>query len=125
MSEIIFTENAPKPIGPYSQAVKCGRFIFGSGQIAIDPAAGKIIGENIAEQTERVMKNIKNILESAGYSLEDVVKTTVFLKNIEDYSEFNKVYSKFFSKKFPARTTVGVANLPKNVLIEIDFIAYK
>ncbi|RLE68198.1 MAG: deaminase [Thermoprotei archaeon] len=125
MSEIIFSDRAPKPIGPYSQAVKCGRFIFGSGQIAIDPESGEIVGKNIEEQTERIMINIKGILESVGYSLEDIVKTTVFLKNIKDYSRFNRIYSKFFSKKFPARTTVGVASLPKNVLIEIDFIAYR
>lgn len=125
MSEIIFTNRAPKPIGPYSQAIKCGRFIFGSGQIAIDPESGEIVGKNIEEQTERIMQNIKSILESVGYSVEDIVKTTIFLKNIKDYGRFNKIYSKFFKEKFPARTTVGVASLPKNVLIEIDFIAYK
>jgi len=125
VKEVVFTEKAPKPIGPYSQAIKAGPFLFGAGQIAIDPETGKIVGENIREQTRRVLENIKSILEAAGYTLEDVVATFVYLKDLKDFPEFNEEYSKFFKEKPPARTTVEVSNLPKGALIEISFIAYK
>ncbi|RLE59666.1 MAG: deaminase [Thermoprotei archaeon] len=122
--EIIYTGKAPKPIGPYSQAVKVGGFLFGSGQIAIDPATGELVRGDIKAQTRRVMENIKAILESSGYTLKDVVKVTVFLKNIEDFKDFNEVYGEYFREGPPARTTVEVSRLPKDVLIEVDFIAY-
>ncbi len=122
--EIIYTGKAPKPIGPYSQAVKAGGFLFGSGQIAIDPATGELVRGDIKAQTRRVMENIKAILESSGYTLKDVVKVTVFLKNIEDFKDFNEVYGEYFKEGPPARTTVEVSRLPKDVLIEVDFIAY-
>ena len=122
--EIIYTGKAPKPIGPYSQAVKAGGFLFGSGQIAIDPATGELVRGDIKAQTRRVMENIKAILESSGYTLKDVVKVTVFLKNIEDFKDFNEVYGEYFREGPPARTTVEVSRLPKDVLIEVDFIAY-
>lgn len=123
--EAIFTEKAPKPIGPYSQAIKVGPFLFGSGQIPIDPKIGEIVKGGIEEQTRRVLENIKAILEAAGYSLNDVVKVTVFLKDLKYFNEFNKVYGEYFKDKPPARTTVQVAELPKGVLLEVEFIAYK
>jgi len=122
--EIIFTEKAPKPIGPYSQAIKVGSFLFGSGQIPVDPATGQVVKGEIREQTERVMENIKSIVEAAGYSMDDIVKVTVFIKDLRYFSEFNEIYARYF-KEPPTRTTVQVANLPKGVLLEIDFIAYK
>ena len=125
MKEVILTEKAPKPIGPYSQAIKAGSFLFGAGQIAIDPETGELIGKDIREQTRRVLENIKNILEAAGYSLKDVVATFVYLKDLKDFPVFNEEYAKFFKEKPPARTTVEVSNLPKGALIEISFIAYK
>ena len=124
VKEVILTEKAPKPIGPYSQAVKVGPFLFGSGQIPIDPAIGQVVSGGIREQTERVMENIKAVVEAAGYSMDDVVKVTVFIKDLKYFSEFNEVYAKYF-KEPPARTTVQVAELPKGVLLEVDFIAYK
>ena len=123
--EVIFTEKAPKPIGPYSQAIKVGPFLFGSGQIPINPKTGEIVKGGIEEQTRRVLENIKAILEAAGYSLNDVVKITVFLKDLKYFNEFNKVYGEYFKDKPPARTTVQVAELPKGVLLEVEFIAYK
>ncbi|RLE77522.1 MAG: deaminase [Thermoprotei archaeon] len=122
--EVIFTDRAPKPIGPYSQAVRAGPFLFGSGQIPIDPATGRVVEGGIKEQTERVMENIRAVLEAAGYSMDDIVKVTVFLRDLAHFKEFNEVYGKYF-KEPPARTTVQVANLPKGVLLEVDFIAYK
>jgi len=125
MKEVILTEKAPKPIGPYSQAIKVGPLLFGSGQIPIDPETGEIVKGDIKEQTRRVMENIKAVLEAAGYTLEDVVKVTVFLKDLKLFNEFNQEYAKHFPEKPPARTTVEVAQLPKGVLLEVDFIAYK
>lgn len=122
--EIIFTEKAPKPIGPYSQAIKVGPFLFGSGQIPIDPLTGQVTNGGIKEQTKRVMENIKALIEAAGYSMENIVKVTVFIKDLKYFNEFNEVYAKYF-KEPPARTTVQVAELPRRVLLEIDFIAYK
>ncbi len=123
--EIVFSPKAPKPIGPYSQAVKVGPFLFGSGQIPIDPTTGEVVEGDIKEQTRRVMENIKAVLEAAGYSLEDVVSVFVFLSNLEDFKDFNEVYGTYFRKKPPARTTVQVARLPKDVLLEVSFIAYR
>ena len=123
--EAIYTEKAPKPVGPYSQAIKVGSFIFGSGQIPIDPTTGNIVKGDITTQTRRVIENIKAVLEAVGYTLSDVVSVNVFLRNLSDYDEFNQIYSKYFKEKPPARTTVEVSNLPKGVLIEMSFVAYK
>jgi len=123
--EVVFSPKAPKPIGPYSQAIKVGPFLFGSGQIPIDPTTGEVVKGDIKEQTRRVMENIKAVLEAAGYSLEDVVSVLVFLSNLEDFKDFNEVYGIYFREKPPARTTVQVARLPKDVLLEVSFIAYR
>lgn len=125
VKEVVFTEKAPKPIGPYSQAVKVGSWLFVSGQIPIDPRTGDIVGNDIEVQTRRVLENVKAILEEAGYTLDDVVKVTVYLVDLNDFPKFNKVYSEYFKDKPPARTTVQVAGLPRNSRIEIDVIAYK
>jgi len=122
--KIIFTEKAPKPVGPYSQAIVSGDFVFVSGQIAIDPETSKVVEGGIETQTAQVLENIKNILESVDLSLNDVVKTSVFLRDISDFQAFNRVYSKYFEKDPPARTTVQ-ANLMDGVFVEIDAIAKK
>ena len=122
IKEIIFTEKAPKPVGPYSQAIRSGDFVFVSGQIAIDPESSKVVEGGIETQTTQVLENIKNILESVDLSLTDVVKTSVFLSDISDFQAFNRVYSKYFEKDPPARTTVQ-SNLMVGVLTEIDAIA--
>lgn len=121
--EIIATQNAPQAIGPYSQAVKANGFVFTAGQVAIDPATGNVIEGDVRRQTERVMQNLKAILQASGSSLDNVVKTTVFLKNMSDFAAMNEVYGTFFTSRQPARSTVEVAQLPKNVLVEIDVIA--
>lgn len=118
----LFTKNAPEAIGPYSQAVVSGGMIFTSGQIAIDPKTGEIFGNNISEQTEMVMKNLGAILENAGIFYNNVVKTTCFLKNMEDFAAFNEVYGRYFTNK-PARSCVAVKQLPKDVLVEVEVIA--
>ncbi len=123
--EIVFTEKAPKPIGPYSQAVKVGQWLFVSGQIALDPATGDLIRGGIEEQTTRVFENIKTILEAAGYTLDDIVKVTVYLTDLSDFPKFNEVYSRYFKSNPPARTTVQVSALPRGAKIEVDVIAYK
>jgi 2-iminobutanoate/2-iminopropanoate deaminase len=123
MSEIISSEKAPKAIGPYSQAVGAGDLVFLSGQIPIDPATGNLVEGSIQHQTERVLENIKAVLEEAGLSLSAVVKTTVFLKNLSDFSQMNEIYSKYFAFKPPARSTVEVSRLPRDVQVEIDAIA--
>ncbi len=123
MREVISTKDAPQAIGPYSQAIKANGMVFISGQIAIDPAVGQVIDGDVAAQTERVLKNLSNILRASGSGLEKVVRTTVFLKNMSDFATMNEVYAKFFSATPPARSTVEVARLPKDVLVEIDVIA--
>lgn len=120
----IHTNNAPEAIGPYSQAILLDKLIFISGQIPINPESGNVEAVGIAEQAEQVCKNLKAILESCGSSLENVVKTTCFLKNIADFSEFNEVYAKYFTKK-PARSCVEVSALPKGVLCEVEAVAIK
>lgn len=123
MMKKISTENAPKAIGPYSQGIVMDKILFTSGQIPADPATGAIVGSDITEQAEQVMKNLGGILEEAGASYEDTVKTTCFLANMEDFAAFNAVYEKYFTGK-PARSCVAVKTLPKNVLCEVEAIAY-
>jgi len=122
MSKIIETDKAPKAIGPYSQAVVYGNAVYTSGQIAINPKSGNVEAETIEAQTEQVCKNIKELLCASGSGIDKVVKTTCFLKNMEDFAVFNAVYEKYFVSK-PARSCVAVKELPKNVLVEIDAIA--
>lgn len=119
----VATTGAPAAIGPYSQAIRGGGFLFLSGQIALDPASGVVVGATVAEQTERVLKNIEAVLTAGESSLDRVVKTTVFLKNIGDFPEMNGVYARYFTNTPPARATVEVSRLPKDVLVEIDAIA--
>ena len=123
MREVIATEHAPAAIGPYSQGIRANGFVFASGQIPIDPATGNILGGDIAEQTERVLTNVSEILRAAGTTMDRVVKTTVFLKNMSDFASMNDVYARFFGKEPPARSTVEVSRLPKDVLVEIEVIA--
>lgn len=120
--EIIKTDQAPAAIGPYSQAVKTGNFIFVSGQVPLDPVSGQIQGD-IQSQTHQVLKNIQAILLAAGASLKDILKTTVFLKNLDDFSALNEVYQKYFPGEAPARSTVEVSRIPKGALVEIEAIA--
>jgi len=123
MRGIISTKDAPQAIGPYSQAIKANGFVFTSGQIAIDPATQQVIAGDVAAQTDRVLRNLSEILEAAGSGLGKVVRATVFLKNMNDFAAMNGVYGKYFSSAPPARSTVEVARLPKDVLVEIDVIA--
>ena len=122
MATKIHTDNAPAAIGPYAQAVVAGKLVFTSGQIPIDPASGLLVGENIAEQTHRVCKNLEAVLSAAGSSLTRVVKTTCFLANMADFAAFNEVYAQYFTGK-PARSCVAVKTLPKNVLVEVECVA--
>lgn len=121
--QIIHTTGAPKAIGPYSQAVVAGGFVFCCGQGPIDPATGQVTGTEIAAQTERVLKNLEAVLEAAGSSLSRVVKTTVYLKDLNDFKRMNEVYARFFPKDPPARATIEAARLPLDTLVEIDAIA--
>lgn len=121
--EAISTPNAPKAIGPYSQAIKANGFVFISGQVCFDPATGNLISGGIQEQTEQVIKNLSAILQAAGSGLDKVVKTTVYLKNMAEFAQMNEVYAKFFPSPPPARSTVEVARLPKDVSVKIDVIA--
>ncbi len=123
MREIVSTKTAPQAIGPYSQAIKANGFVFVSGQIAFDPATQQVIAGDVSVQTDRVLRNISAILEAAGSSLAKVVRTGVFLKNMDDFAAMNQVYTKYFSSAPPARSTVEVARLPRDVLVEIDVIA--
>ena len=123
MREVIATNDGPKAIGPYSQAIKGNGFIFVSGQVAIDPANQQIVSGDVAAQADRVLKNLSGILKAAGSGLEKVVRSTVFLKNMGDFAAMNEVYGKYFTSAPPARSTVEVARLPKDVLVEIDVIA--
>jgi len=123
MREVISTKDAPQAIGPYSQAIKAGGFVFASGQVAIDPATQQVISGDVAAQTDRVLKNITGILQEAGSGLEKVVRTTVFLKNMNDFATMNEVYARYFTSAPPARSTIEAARLPKDVLVEIDVIA--
>jgi len=117
------TDRAPKAIGPYSQAIQAGNMIFLSGQIPLDPKTGEVVLGDIRKQTVRVLENLKGVLESQNLGMEDVVKTTIFLKNLDHFNQVNDVYSAYFSSSPPARSTVEVARLPRNVEIEIEAIA--
>ncbi len=123
MQEHIETKHAPAPIGPYSQAVRAGGFVFLSGQIPIDPDTGAIVEGDIAAQTRQVLKNLSAILEAAGSGIGKVVKTSIFLKNLDDFARFNQVYAEYLGDTRPARSTVQVVRLPKEVLVEIEAVA--
>ena len=123
MRDVIATDQAPKAIGPYSQAIRAAGLVFTSGQVAIDPATQQVIAGDIAAQTDRVLKNLSGLLQAAGTSLDKVLRCTVFLKNMGDFAAMNEVYGRYFSQTPPARTTVEAARLPKDVLVEIDVIA--
>jgi 2-iminobutanoate/2-iminopropanoate deaminase len=123
MKQTIATDKAPKAIGPYSQAVVYGGLAYLSGQIPIDPATNKVLEGSIQEQTERVLENIKALLEACGASLDSALKTTVFLKDMDDFAQMNQIYEGYFPKHAPARSTVQAAKLPRDVRVEIDVIA--
>lgn len=124
MKKIIFTKNAPAPIGPYNQAVLKGNTLYTSGQIAINPLTGELVTDNIEAETQQVMQNMKAVLEAAGMTFENVVKTTIFIMNMNDFGSINAVYGSYFNEETaPARETVQVACLPKNVNVEISMIA--
>ena len=125
MNQPIHTPNAPAAIGPYSQAVQAGNMLFVSGQIPVDPATGDFAGEDIVTQTRQSLTNVKNILEAAGYSCADVVKTTVLLADIADFAAMNAIYAEFFTAPCPARACFAVKDLPKGALVEIEAIACK
>jgi len=123
--KIVATEKAPRAVGPYSQAVIAGGFVFTAGMLALDPQTGDVVGEDIGAQTRQALSNVQGILEAAGSSLDRVVKTTVFLRDIRDFPQMNAVYAEFFPADPPARSTVEVGPLPKGALIEIDAIALR
>jgi 2-iminobutanoate/2-iminopropanoate deaminase len=123
MRDAVLTDRGPKPIGPYSQAIRANGFLYVSGQVALDSKTGEMTGADIRQQTERTLENVKGIVEAAGSNLHHVVKTTVFLKNMNDFAAMNEVYGKFFTSAPPARSTVEVSRLPKDALVEIEVIA--
>ncbi len=123
MKKAVYTKSAPEPVGPYNQAIVWNNLVFTAGQIAIDPASGKIVEGGVQEQTRQVLKNLEAVLKTAGSGLEYVIKTTVFLKNMDDFSAMNDVYATFFTDTPPARSAVEVARLPKDVLVEIECVA--
>jgi len=123
MRDVIATDQAPKAIGPYSQAIRATGMVFTSGQVAIDPATQQVIAGDVAAQTDRVLKNLAAVLHASGSSLDKVLRCTVFLKNMGDFAAMNEVYGRYFAQTPPARSTVEVARLPKDVLVEIDVIA--
>jgi len=125
MHKAIHTRKAPAAIGPYSQAIDAGTFIFTSGQIPIEPSTGQVINGGIKEQTARVLENLKSVLEAAGSGMDKVVKTTVFMKDLSNFAAMNEVYQKYFSEPYPARSCVEVNRLPRDVLIEIEAVALK
>ena len=123
MRDVVLTDRGAKPIGPYSQGIKAGGFVFTAGQVGFDPATGQVVVGDVSAQTERVMKNLGAILLAAGTGFEKVVRCTVFLKSMNDFAVMNEVYGRYFTAAPPARSTVEVARLPKDVLVEIDVIA--
>lgn len=125
MKKVIFTKNAPAAIGPYSQAVETDGMVFLSGQIPVNPATGNVVDGGVKEQTAQVFENIKSVLAEAGLTVENIVKTTVFLKDMSLFADMNEVYAEYFDKDFPARSAVAVKSLPKDVMVEIECIAVK
>ena len=125
MKKVISTPNAPAAIGPYSQAIEINNMIYTSGIIPIDPMDGSLVGGSIEAQTKQVFDNLKALLKDAGTSMDNIVKTTVFIKDMDDFTKVNSVYAMYFEKDYPARSCVEVARLPKDVLIEVEAIAYK
>ena len=125
LKKAILTKSAPEPIGPYSQAIQVGNLLFCSGQIPLDPKSGQVQESDVEGQTHRVLDSLKAVVEAAGYSLNDVVKTTIFLKNMSDFPKVNQVYASYFRETPPARSTIEVARLPRDVLVEIEAIACK
>ena len=123
VKQIIATDRAPRAIGPYSQAVRAGNLVFASGQIPIDPATGEIVAGGVAEQTEQVLRNLTSVFAAAGVELNQIVKTTVFLADMEDFAAMNEVYGRFFGEQPPARATVQAARLPRDAKVEIEAIA--
>ena len=123
MRDAVLTDHGPKPIGPYSQAIRVNGFLYVSGQVALDAKTGALVGTSIQEQTERTLENVKSIVEAAGTKMAHVVKTTVFLKDFNDFAAMNEVYARYFPSTPPARSTVQVARLPKDALVEIEVIA--
>lgn len=121
--EVVNTEKAPAALGPYSQAIKFGNLLFSSGQIPMDPETGEIVADDVESQTRQVLENVRAVLEEAGTSLDKVLKTTVFIKNMDDFGKINDVYAEYFTENPPARSTVEVARLPKDVQVEIEVIA--
>ena len=119
----ISTNQAPAAIGPYSQAIRCGQFVYASGQVALDPASGELVGEDVQAQTHRALQNLQAVLTSAGTSLASVVKTTVFLARMSDFQAMNAIYATYFTSVAPARSTVAVAELPRKALVEIECVA--
>ena len=125
MKKVINTNNAPAPIGPYSQAISAGNFVFVSGQIPMDPSTGEIVSENVKAETKQVMENIKAILSEAGLGFDHIIKTSIFLTDMQTFAQVNEVYGSYFTSQFPARETIQVSALPKNVNVEISVIAVK
>lgn len=123
--QIIETQHAPAPIGPYNQAIKAGNTLYVSGQIPIDPSTGELVSDSLENEAHQVLKNVGAVLEAAGYGFGDVVKTSIFLRNMDDFAAVNQVYGSYFTESEPARETVAVAGLPKNVNVEISVIAWK
>lgn len=125
MRKVVFTEKAPRPVGPYSQAVVSGPVVYCSGQIGLEPTTGKLVGNGVAEQTERCLRNLEEVLAAAGCSLKDVVKTTIFVTDMADFKEVNEAYGRSFSQDPPARSTVAVTALPRGARVEIEAVAYR
>lgn len=125
MKKIILSDNAPAPIGPYSQAVEVNGFVYCSGQIALDAKTGNVVGENVEDQTHKVMSNIEAVLGAADLGFKNVVKTTIFLKDMDDFVKVNAIYGEAFPENPPARSTVAVRTLPKDVLVEIEVLAFR
>jgi 2-iminobutanoate/2-iminopropanoate deaminase len=125
MKKVIHTDKAPKAVGPYSQAVQMGDFLFCSGQISIDPMTNEVFTGDIKKQTEMVMSNVSSVLSAAGLNFSNVVKTTIFLTNMNDFATVNEIYAKYFSEAPPARSTVAVAALPKGVNVEVEVLAHR
>jgi 2-iminobutanoate/2-iminopropanoate deaminase len=119
----VTTPDAPAAIGPYSQAIRCGQFVYTSGQIALDPVTGELVGEDVQAQTHRVLQNLQAVLDSAGTSLKSVIKTTVFLTHMSDFQAMNAIYANYFGSSVPARSTVAAAELPRKALVEIECVA--